>query len=75
MARNRYIYCLADAAVVMAAGTENGAAENLKHGWVPLWVKEHGDQNSGNAALVQQGARWLPGGELVVSSLISQPEE
>jgi predicted Rossmann fold nucleotide-binding protein DprA/Smf involved in DNA uptake len=71
MARNKYIYCLADAAVVVAAGKENGAAENLKHGWVPLWVREHANPESGNAALVQQGARWLPGGELVVSALAS----
>ena len=71
MARNKYIYCLADAAIVVAAGKENGAAENLKHGWVPLWVKEHLDPNSGNAALVQQGARWLPASDLEVSSLVS----
>lgn len=71
MARNKYIYCLADAGIVVAAGKENGAIENLKHGWVPLWVKEHPDPNSGNAALVQQGARWLPAGDSVVASLIS----
>jgi predicted Rossmann fold nucleotide-binding protein DprA/Smf involved in DNA uptake len=76
MARNKYIYCLADAAVVVttskeSGGTWNGAIENLKHGWVPLWVKEHADPNSGNAALVQQGARWLPAGDLVAASLVS----
>ena len=71
MARNKYIYCLADAAVVVNIGKESGAIENLKHGWVPLWVKEHPDQDSGNAALVQQGARWLPAGDLVVASLVS----
>ena len=76
MARNKYIYCLADAAIVVATGKEsggtwNGAIENLKHGWVPLWVTEHADPDSGNAALVQQGARWLPAGDLVVASLAS----
>jgi predicted Rossmann fold nucleotide-binding protein DprA/Smf involved in DNA uptake len=76
MARNKYIYCLADASVVVAAGKEsggtwNGATENLKHGWVPLWVREHPGSDSGNAALVQQGARWLPAGDLVVTSLAS----
>ncbi len=71
MARNKYIYCLADAGIVVAAGNENGAIENLKHGWVPLWVKEHTDPDSGNAALVQQGARWLPAGDLEVSALAS----
>jgi predicted Rossmann fold nucleotide-binding protein DprA/Smf involved in DNA uptake len=76
MARNKYIYCLADAAVVVttskeSGGTWNGAIENLKHGWVPLWVKEHPDPDSGNADLVRQGARWLPAGDLVVASLVS----
>jgi predicted Rossmann fold nucleotide-binding protein DprA/Smf involved in DNA uptake len=76
MARNKYIYCLAEAAIVVAAGKESGgswsgAIENLKNGWVPLWVKEHPDQDSGNAALVQQGARWLPAGDLMVGSLAS----
>ena len=75
MARNKYIYCLADAGVVVTTakergGTWNGAVENLKHSWVPLWVKEDADPESGNAALVSRGARWLsPGvalGDLVV---------
>lgn len=77
MRRNRYIYCLADAGIVVttakeSGGTWNGAIENLKYGWVPLWVKEHPDPDSGNAALVQKGARWLPSGELDVSSLASR---
>jgi predicted Rossmann fold nucleotide-binding protein DprA/Smf involved in DNA uptake len=77
MARNKYIYCLADAAVVIATskesgGTWAGAIENLKNGWVPLWVKEHGDPDSGNAALVHRGAQWLPANGLAVGSLISQ---
>jgi predicted Rossmann fold nucleotide-binding protein DprA/Smf involved in DNA uptake len=76
MARNKYIYCLADAGIVVTAsretgGTWNGAVENLKHGWVPLWVKENSDPKSGNAALVQQGARWLPAGDLVIGALRS----
>lgn len=65
MARNKYIYCLADAAVVIKAarnegGTWSGAVEALKKRWIPVWVKSHTDQTSGNAALVDQGARWLP---------------
>ncbi|MEI6209254.1 MAG: DNA-processing protein DprA [Desulfuromonadales bacterium] len=68
MARNKYIYCLSDAAIVVATGkgsggTWSGAVENLKKGWVPLWVLKHPDKNSGNAALVQQGAKWLPDGD------------
>jgi len=65
MARNKYIYCLADAAIVVAAdrergGTWNGAVENLKHGWTPLWVKTHPDPVSGNRALILRGGRELP---------------
>ena len=57
MARNKYIYCLSDAAIVVATsrgsgGTWNGAVEDLKKSWVPLWVLNHPDVNSGNAALV-----------------------
>jgi len=76
MARNKYIYCLADAAIVVAArkasgGTWSGAAENLKHGWVSLWVAEHADPDSGNAALVERGAQWLPAGDLTAASLVA----
>lgn len=65
MARNKYIYCLADAAVVVKAarnegGTWSGAVEALKKRWIPVWVKSHADHKSGNAGLVDQGARWLP---------------
>lgn len=77
MARNRSIYCLADAAVVIAAGREkggtwNGAIETLRHGWVPLWIKSSRDAGSGNAELVRRGARWLPPGEPEVAAL-TQP--
>ncbi len=66
MARNRYIYCLADAAVVVSStpnkgGTWHGAIEDLKAGWVPLWVKKNCTGNSGNAELVRRGAKeWRP---------------
>jgi predicted Rossmann fold nucleotide-binding protein DprA/Smf involved in DNA uptake len=65
MGRNRYIYCLANAAVVMDSdlnkgGTWNGAIENLKGGWVSLWVKDNGRADSGNPELVSRGGRWLP---------------
>lgn len=63
MQRNKYIYCLSDAAVVVHSGREGGtwagATENLKKGWVPLWVKRSDDEKAGNRFLVQQGARWL----------------
>lgn len=65
MARNRYIYCLADAAVVISStadkgGTWNGALEDLKTGWTPLWVKPTKNAHSGNPELVRRGAHWLP---------------
>ncbi|MGM0985015.1 MAG: DNA-processing protein DprA [Pseudomonadota bacterium] len=62
MGRNKYIYCLADAAVVvhsgMKGGTKEGAEENLKKGWVPLWVKPTQDPEAGNQALVDAGGTW-----------------
>ena len=65
MARNKYIYCLADSAVVVHAGkkggTVTGALEAVKHRWVPVWVKPSADENSANAMIVQKGAAWLPG--------------
>lgn len=75
MGRNKYIYCLADAAVVVATGkasggTWSGAVENLKRAWVPLWVKPQQDATSGNEALVARGGRWLPEGALVTDSLV-----
>ena len=65
MTRNRYVYCLSDAAVVISSktgkgGTWSGAIEDLEVGWVPLWVKRSPDVGSGNPELVARGARWLP---------------
>ena len=78
MSRNKYIYCLADAAIVVQSGTEggtwNGAIENLKKEWVPLWVKETKDPTSGNSLLIQKGASPLPAdlSRLNVSSLFKE---
>lgn len=60
MGRNRYIYTLADQALVIdsalrSGGTWEGAVEDLKHGWVPLYVRTPGE-GAGNAALVAEGA-------------------
>ena len=64
MQRNKYIYCLSDAAVAVHSGTKggtwSGALENLKKKWAPLWVKRTDDPQAGNRLLVQKGARWLP---------------
>ena len=64
MARNKYIYCLAQDAIVVSStpgngGTWKGAVENLKRGWVPLWVKQTESPGSGNMSLVDQGGKWL----------------
>jgi predicted Rossmann fold nucleotide-binding protein DprA/Smf involved in DNA uptake len=63
MARNKYIYCLADSSLVIHSGrkggTLNGAEENLKYAWVPLWVKPTTDKDAANADLVVKGGRWL----------------
>ncbi len=67
MRRNALIYCMAEAAVVVASsrqkgGTTAGALENLKAAWVPLYVRDDGSE--GNAALIRQGARPFPSEEL-----------
>ena len=79
MARNRYIYCLADAAVVVASargsgGTWSGACENTKEGWVPLWVRHTNNPDSGNHDLVEQGARQLPDRLESVAALFKTPD-
>lgn len=61
MARNRYIYALADFAVVVDSaqgegGTWAGAIENLRHEWVPLYVRD-ADDKPGNRALISKGAK------------------
>ncbi len=80
MGRNRLIYCLADAAVAVCSangsgGTFGGAMNNLKGGWVPLWVTPTDDPGSGNPALVEAGAGWLPDlGALAIDALFDWPE-
>lgn len=61
MARNRYIYALADHAVVVDAaegegGTWAGAIEDLRHEWAPLYVRDAADK-PGNRALIAKGGR------------------
>ena len=62
MQRNKYIYCLADAALAVCSGvtggTWNGAKDNIKKGWVPMWVKRTDDEGAGNSELVRLGASW-----------------
>jgi predicted Rossmann fold nucleotide-binding protein DprA/Smf involved in DNA uptake len=59
MDRNKYLYALAIAAVVVDSdvkgGTWTGAVENAKHGWVPVLVRDGPDVPAGNRALVTKG--------------------
>lgn len=61
MDRNKLIYALADYAVVVAAtlgegGTWNGATQNLKAKWVPLFVRTDSVEDvAGNKELIQMG--------------------
>ena len=68
MRRNRLIYALAEAAVVVATaprsgGTWSGAIEDLRSQWVPLWVRDDG--SPGAAALAAEGAQTLRADQLI----------
>lgn len=61
MARNRCIYALADHALVVQSdldkgGTWAGATENLREGWVPLFVRQDREA-AGNTELIRKGGR------------------
>lgn len=65
MGRNKYVYCLSRAAVVVHSarekgGTLSGALENLRNRWVRLWVRNADGAATGNARLAEQGASRLP---------------
>ena len=66
MQRNKLIYALADAALVVSSdlgkgGTWNGAVEQLeKYHFVPLFVRTGDNANPGLAALKQKGALAWP---------------
>lgn len=80
MARNKYIYCLADSALVIHSGkrggTLSGAEENLKKEWVPLWVKPTEDKAAANADLVAKGGDWCESDieKLSISFLLTADE-
>lgn len=64
MGRNKLIYTLADAAVVISSdvergGTWAGATENLRHDWSPLFVRAGDDAPTGNRRLLDLGAMPL----------------
>jgi len=63
MERNKYIYTLSIASIIVHSnsngGTWTGANEVIKNKWTPLWVKEPEDPNSPNQLLIDQGANIL----------------
>jgi predicted Rossmann fold nucleotide-binding protein DprA/Smf involved in DNA uptake len=65
MERNKLIYALADAALIVASsdeqgGTWSGAVEALKQGQIPIYVKGSGEIPVGNRKLIQSGAQEFP---------------
>ena len=80
MARNKYIYCLADSSLVIHSGkkggTLSGAQENLKKSWVPLWIKQTTDKDAANADLVAKGGNWLKADiqAFTITDLVSSKE-
>lgn len=79
MGRNRLIYALAEAGVVVASGesggTRAGALENLKAGWVPLFVRDDSDAPDGNRELLDAGGLPITGEELHGDSLLERLSE
>ncbi len=75
MARNKFIYALSSAAVVVASaegtgGTWAGATEDLERGWVPLFVRDGMDAPAGNRALVARGAHAIAEDDEAVAQLV-----
>lgn len=77
MHRNKYIYCLADAALAVHSGhkggTWTGVQENLRQRWVPMWVRETGSAEAGNSLLIKAGAMKAPASknDLNISTLLA----
>lgn len=74
MGRNRFIYALADQALVIdsalrTGGTWGGAIENLQHCWVPMFVRSPGE-GAGNAALIEKGGLPLTADDAQSGSLV-----
>ncbi len=77
MQRNKYIYCLADAALVVSSetdgGTWQGATEALKHypEWeVPVFIRAEGSLPPGNTQLLKRGGFAFPDlSDITITSL------
>ncbi len=80
MGRNKLIYALSEATIVVKAdikgGTWEGAKENLKNKWVPIWV--YPSTEKGNQEIVKLGGRWIPENKsMQIADLVQawQPKE
>lgn len=87
MGRNRLIYCLSQAAIVITTevdgkgkgkgGTWAGAIENLRAGWVPLYVRLKNDAPLANKMLLAQtgpsGERATPLESVPVDGHLPEP--
>lgn len=67
MERNKVIYALSDAAVVVSSAAENGgtwagAVEALDAARISVYVKAHGNVKDGNRRLLGRGGRAFPEG-------------
>jgi len=64
MGRNKYIYALADHALIISSstqgGTWSGAVEALRHADTPVFVRNTGDVPEGNRLLREKGAKPFP---------------
>jgi predicted Rossmann fold nucleotide-binding protein DprA/Smf involved in DNA uptake len=64
MERNKYLYALSKAAVVVDSdvkgGTWSGAVENAEHRWVPAYVRLGAEMRPGNYRLAELGLSPLP---------------
>jgi predicted Rossmann fold nucleotide-binding protein DprA/Smf involved in DNA uptake len=70
MSRNKLIYALSDAALVVSAeaqtgGTWHGAVENLKQKWTPLIVRRDDSSPRGNDLLIRRGGIAFDPQELI----------
>lgn len=88
MQRNKFIYALSDAALVVSAdfqkgGTWEGAVEQLERlHFVPVFVRNGDNGGKGNRALIQRGGRAWPephtGGDLTLAieaAVVAEPQQ
>jgi predicted Rossmann fold nucleotide-binding protein DprA/Smf involved in DNA uptake len=73
MGRNRLIYVLSDWALVVRAAPESGgswagAEENLKKGWVTLFVRSGAGTAEGNRLLLERGGVAFPDDLMAIQS-------